>query len=108
MPGEKPLTLSQAQPASPRPTRLLLRQLRASHLGSELEGECAKAGQWAVLTGSWPLLLRAPSLVCITFPSPPGTGDLRCAAELDNPAQQRWTKPVRAGPEVEWTEDLVL
>ncbi|CAK6448693.1 unnamed protein product [Pipistrellus nathusii] len=74
VPGEKPLTLSQAQPASPRPTRLLLRQLRASHLGSELEG----------------------------------TGDLRCAAELDNPAQQRWTKPVRAGPEVEWTEDLVL
>ncbi|XP_036279045.1 phospholipid transfer protein C2CD2L isoform X2 [Pipistrellus kuhlii] len=74
VPGEKPLTLSQAQPASPRPSRLLLRQLRASHLGSELEG----------------------------------TGDLRCAAELDNPAQQRWTKPVRAGPEVEWTDDLVL
>lgn len=74
VPSEKPLTLSQAQPASLRPTRLLLRQLRASHLGSELEG----------------------------------TGDLRCAAELDNPAQQRWTKPTRAGPEVEWTEDLVL
>ncbi|XP_054581240.1 phospholipid transfer protein C2CD2L isoform X1 [Eptesicus fuscus] len=74
VPSEKPLTLSQAQPASPRPTRLLLRQLRASHLGSELEG----------------------------------TGDLRCMAELDNPMQQTWTKSARAGPEVEWTEDLAL
>lgn len=32
----------QAQPAISRPTRLFLRQLRASHLGSELEGESQK------------------------------------------------------------------
>lgn len=108
MPGEKPLTLTQAQPASPRPTRLLLRQLRASHLGSELEGERAVAGCGLCSQARGLCCSAAPSLVCITFPSPPGTGDLRCAAELDSPAQQRWTKPVRAGPEVEWTEDLVL
>ncbi|XP_024426724.2 phospholipid transfer protein C2CD2L isoform X2 [Desmodus rotundus] len=64
----------QAQPATPRPTQLFLRQLRASHLGSKLEG----------------------------------TGELCCVAELDNPMQQKWTKPTRAGPEVEWTEDLAL
>lgn len=29
-------------------------------------------------------------------------------AELDNPMQQKWTKSARAGPEVEWTEDLAL
>ncbi|XP_023602955.1 phospholipid transfer protein C2CD2L [Myotis lucifugus] len=74
VPSEKPPTLSQAQPAIPRPTRLFLRQLRASHLGSELEG----------------------------------TGDLCCMAELDNPMQQKWTKSARAGPEVEWPEDLAL
>lgn len=32
----------QAQPAISRPTRLFLRQLRASHLGSELEGKSQK------------------------------------------------------------------
>lgn len=37
-----------------------------------------------------------------------GTGDLCCVAEVDNPMQQKWTKPMRAGPEVEWTEDLAL
>lgn len=37
-----------------------------------------------------------------------GTEELCCAAELDNPMQQKWTKPMRAGPEVEWTEDLAL
>ncbi|XP_038177053.1 phospholipid transfer protein C2CD2L isoform X1 [Arvicola amphibius] len=73
-PSEKPPMLSQAQPAIPRPTRLFLRQLRASHLGSELGG----------------------------------TEELCCAAELDNPMQQKWTKPMKAGPEVEWTEDLAL
>ncbi|XP_052044518.1 phospholipid transfer protein C2CD2L isoform X1 [Apodemus sylvaticus] len=74
VPSEKPPTMSQAQPPIPRPTRLFLRQLRASHLGSELGG----------------------------------TEELCCAAELDNPMQQKWTKPMRAGPEVEWTEDLAL
>ncbi|XP_003796871.1 phospholipid transfer protein C2CD2L isoform X2 [Otolemur garnettii] len=74
VPSEKPPMMPQAQPAIPRPTRLFLRQLRASHLGSELEG----------------------------------TEELCCVAELDNPMQQKWTKPMRAGPEVEWTEDLVL
>uniref|UniRef100_UPI0034E062C8 phospholipid transfer protein C2CD2L isoform 3 n=1 Tax=Mus musculus TaxID=10090 RepID=UPI0034E062C8 len=74
VPSEKPPTMSQAQPSIPRPTRLFLRQLRASHLGSELGG----------------------------------TEELCCAAELDNPMQQKWTKPMRAGPEVEWTEDLAL
>lgn len=74
VPSEKPPVVPQAQPAISRPTRLFLRQLRASHLGSELEG----------------------------------TGELCCVAELDNPAQQKWTKPVSAGPEVEWTEDLAL
>lgn len=74
VPCEKPPMVPQAQPAIPRPTRLFLRQLRASHLGIELEG----------------------------------TGDLCCVAELDNPMQQKWTKPTRAGPEVEWTEDLAL
>ncbi|XP_022369002.1 phospholipid transfer protein C2CD2L isoform X2 [Enhydra lutris kenyoni] len=74
VPSEKPPTVPQAQPAISRPTRLFLRQLRASHLGSELEG----------------------------------TGELCCVAELDNPVQQKWTKPVSAGPEVEWTEDLAL
>uniref|UniRef100_F7A3E9 C2CD2 like n=1 Tax=Equus caballus TaxID=9796 RepID=F7A3E9_HORSE len=74
VPSEKPPMLPQAQPAIPRPTRLFLRQLRASHLGSELEG----------------------------------SGELCCVAELNNPMQQKWTKPMRAGPEVEWTEDLAL
>ncbi|XP_051012239.1 phospholipid transfer protein C2CD2L isoform X2 [Acomys russatus] len=74
VPGEKPPMTSQAQPSIPRPTRLFLRQLRASHLGNQLEG----------------------------------TEELCCAAELDNPMQEKWTKPVRAGPEVEWTEDLAL
>ncbi|XP_044775275.1 phospholipid transfer protein C2CD2L isoform X3 [Neomonachus schauinslandi] len=74
VPSEKPPTVPQAQPAISRPTRLFLRQLRASHLGSELEG----------------------------------TGGLCCVAELDNPLQQKWTKPMSAGPEVEWTEDLAL
>uniref|UniRef100_A0A8C0R0B2 C2CD2 like n=1 Tax=Canis lupus dingo TaxID=286419 RepID=A0A8C0R0B2_CANLU len=74
VPSEKPPMVPQAQPAISRPTRLFLRQLRASHLGSELEG----------------------------------TGELCCVAELDNPVQQKWTKPMSAGPEVEWTEDLAL
>ncbi|XP_035946678.1 phospholipid transfer protein C2CD2L isoform X1 [Halichoerus grypus] len=74
VPSEKPPIVPQAQPAISRPTRLFLRQLRASHLGSELEG----------------------------------TGGLCCVAELDNPLQQKWTKPMSAGPEVEWTEDLAL
>ncbi|XP_045872674.1 phospholipid transfer protein C2CD2L isoform X2 [Meles meles] len=74
VPSEKPPVVPQAQPAISRPTRLFLRQLRASHLGSELEG----------------------------------SGELCCVAELDNPVQQKWTKPVSAGPEVEWTEDLAL
>ncbi|XP_034521829.1 phospholipid transfer protein C2CD2L isoform X1 [Ailuropoda melanoleuca] len=73
-PSEKPPMVPQAQPAISRPTRLFLRQLRASHLGSELEG----------------------------------TGELCCVAELDNPVQQKWTKPMSAGPEMEWTEDLAL
>ncbi|XP_008248722.1 phospholipid transfer protein C2CD2L isoform X1 [Oryctolagus cuniculus] len=74
VPSEKPPTMPQTQPVIPRPTRLFLRQLRASHLGSELGG----------------------------------TEELCCVAELDTPMQQKWTKPVRAGPEVEWTEDLAL
>uniref|UniRef100_A0A2K6THU0 C2CD2 like n=1 Tax=Saimiri boliviensis boliviensis TaxID=39432 RepID=A0A2K6THU0_SAIBB len=74
VPSEKPPMMPQTQPTIPRPTRLLLRQLRASHLGNELEG----------------------------------TKELCCVAELDNPMQQKWTKPARAGPEVEWTEDLAL
>ncbi|XP_023421969.1 phospholipid transfer protein C2CD2L isoform X1 [Cavia porcellus] len=74
VPSEKPPLMPQAQPACPRPARLFLRQLRASHLGSEL-GD---------------------------------TEELCCVAELDNPMQQKWTKPVRAGPEVEWIEDLAL
>ncbi|XP_055129412.1 phospholipid transfer protein C2CD2L isoform X3 [Symphalangus syndactylus] len=74
VPSEKPPMMPQAQPAIPRPTRLFLRQLRASHLGNELEG----------------------------------TEELCCVAELDNPMQQKWTKPARAGSEVEWTEDLAL
>ncbi|XP_020042112.1 phospholipid transfer protein C2CD2L isoform X1 [Castor canadensis] len=72
--SEKPPMMPQAQPAIPRPTRLFLRQLRASHLGNELRG----------------------------------TEELCCVAELDNPMQQKWTKPMRAGSEVEWTEDLAL
>ncbi|XP_045695271.1 phospholipid transfer protein C2CD2L isoform X1 [Phyllostomus hastatus] len=72
--SKKPPMVYQAQPATPRPTQLYLRQLRASHLGNKLEG----------------------------------TGELCCVAELDNPVQQKWTKPTRAGPEVEWTEDLAL
>ncbi|XP_009005221.1 phospholipid transfer protein C2CD2L isoform X2 [Callithrix jacchus] len=74
VPSEKPPMMPQTQPTIPRPTRLFLRQLRASHLGNELEG----------------------------------TEELCCVAELDNPMQQKWTKPTRAGPEVEWTEDLAL
>ncbi|XP_016874115.1 phospholipid transfer protein C2CD2L isoform X3 [Homo sapiens] len=74
VPSEKPPMMPQAQPAIPRPNRLFLRQLRASHLGNELEG----------------------------------TEELCCVAELDNPMQQKWTKPARAGSEVEWTEDLAL
>ncbi|VFV40955.1 low quality protein: c2 [Lynx pardinus] len=72
--SEKPPTVPQAQPAISRPIRLFLRQLRASHLGGELEG----------------------------------TGELCCVAELDNPAQQKWTKPISAGPDVQWTDDLAL
>ncbi|XP_039085332.1 phospholipid transfer protein C2CD2L isoform X2 [Hyaena hyaena] len=74
VPSEKPPVVPQAQPAISRPIRLFLRQLRASHLGSELEG----------------------------------TAELCCVAELDNPAQQKWTKPTSAGPDVEWPEDLAL
>ncbi|XP_066228010.1 phospholipid transfer protein C2CD2L isoform X1 [Saccopteryx leptura] len=74
VPSEKPPLVTHSKPAISRPTRLFLRQLRASHLGNELEG----------------------------------TGELCCVAELDNPMQQKWTKPMRAGPEVEWTEDLAL
>ncbi|XP_021515057.1 phospholipid transfer protein C2CD2L isoform X3 [Meriones unguiculatus] len=74
VPSEKPPMMTQAQPSLPRPTRLFLRQLKASHLGSEL-GD---------------------------------SEELCCAAELDNPMQQKWTKPMKAGPEVEWTEDLAL
>ncbi|XP_011284702.1 phospholipid transfer protein C2CD2L isoform X1 [Felis catus] len=74
VPSEKPPTVPQAQPAISRPIRLFLRQLRASHLGGELEG----------------------------------TGELCCVAELDNPAQQKWTKPTSAGPDMEWTDDLAL
>uniref|UniRef100_A0A2K5FAL0 C2CD2 like n=1 Tax=Aotus nancymaae TaxID=37293 RepID=A0A2K5FAL0_AOTNA len=74
VPSEKPPMMPQTQTTIPRPTRLFLRQLRASHLGNELEG----------------------------------TEELCCVAELDNPMQQKWTKPARAGPEVEWTEDLAL
>ncbi|XP_028371805.1 phospholipid transfer protein C2CD2L isoform X5 [Phyllostomus discolor] len=72
--SKKPPMVYQAQPATPRPTQLYLRQLRASQLGNKLEG----------------------------------TGELCCVAELDNPMQQKWTKPTRAGPEVEWTEELAL
>ncbi|XP_004689240.1 PREDICTED: C2 domain-containing protein 2-like isoform X1 [Condylura cristata] len=74
VPSEKSPMVPQAQPIFPRPTRLFLRQLRASHLGGELQG----------------------------------TGELCCVAELDNPMQQKWTKSMKAGPEVEWTEDLAL
>ncbi|XP_076968803.1 phospholipid transfer protein C2CD2L isoform X4 [Tamandua tetradactyla] len=74
VPSEKPSVVPQAQPVALRPTRLFLRQLRASYLGSELRG----------------------------------TGELCCVAELDSPMQQKWTKPAKAGPEVEWTEDLML
>ncbi|XP_042538678.1 phospholipid transfer protein C2CD2L isoform X2 [Dipodomys spectabilis] len=74
VPSEKSPMVPLAQPAIPRPTRLFLRQLRASHLGSQLGG----------------------------------TEEVCCVAELDNPVQQKWTKPTRAGPEVEWTEDLAL
>ncbi|XP_055963461.1 phospholipid transfer protein C2CD2L isoform X2 [Sorex fumeus] len=74
VPSEKTTPVPHAHPSSPRPTRLLLRQLRASHLGGELEG----------------------------------TGEVCCVAELDHPMQQKWTKPSKAGPEVEWTEDLAL
>ncbi|XP_058542970.1 phospholipid transfer protein C2CD2L isoform X2 [Neofelis nebulosa] len=74
VPSEKPPTVPQAQPAISRPIRLFLRQLRASHLGGDLEG----------------------------------TGELCCVAELDNPGQQKWTKPTSAGPDVEWTDDLAL
>ncbi|XP_007523649.2 phospholipid transfer protein C2CD2L isoform X2 [Erinaceus europaeus] len=72
--NEKPPTVPQVQPAIPRSIRLFLRQLRASHLGGELEG----------------------------------TGELCCVAELDNPMQQKWTKPAKAGADVEWSEDLAL
>lgn len=105
--------LSQAQPAIPRPTRLFLRQLRASHLGSELEGE---SSPWlgscrgygcrhlaSLFLSVFPSLIGASNFCLL-----PGTGDLCCMAELDNPAQQKRTKSVRAGPEVEWTEDLAL
>ncbi|XP_037697625.1 phospholipid transfer protein C2CD2L isoform X2 [Choloepus didactylus] len=74
VPSEKPPMVPQAQPPALRPTRLFLRQLRASYLGGELGG----------------------------------TGELCCVAELDNPMQQKWTKPARAGPEMEWTDDLTL
>ncbi|XP_012787414.1 phospholipid transfer protein C2CD2L isoform X1 [Sorex araneus] len=74
VPSEKTALVPHAQPASPKPTRLFLRQLRASHLGGELEG----------------------------------TGEVCCVAELDHPMQQKWTKPSKAGSEVEWMEDLAL
>ncbi|XP_049634915.1 phospholipid transfer protein C2CD2L isoform X2 [Suncus etruscus] len=74
VPSEKPPLVTQAHLTSPRPTRLFLRQLRASHLGGKMEG----------------------------------TGELCCVAELDHPMQQKWTKSAKAGPEVEWTEDLAL
>ncbi|XP_074071336.1 phospholipid transfer protein C2CD2L [Macrotis lagotis] len=75
---EKPTTAPPVQPVVPKPTRLLLRQLKANHVGGEMGGE----------TG--------------------GNGELCCVAELDNPQQQKWTKPVRAAPEVEWMEELAL
>ena len=48
----------QAQPSIPRPIRLFLRQLRASHLGGELEGESQKllvGYQGCGCRHSWPL-----------------------------------------------------
>ncbi|XP_074158452.1 phospholipid transfer protein C2CD2L [Sminthopsis crassicaudata] len=75
---EKPTTGPPVQPAAPKPIRLLLRQLRATHVGGETGDE----------TG--------------------GNGELCCVAELDSPQQQKWTKPVQAAPEVEWMEELSL
>uniref|UniRef100_G3W7E5 C2CD2 like n=1 Tax=Sarcophilus harrisii TaxID=9305 RepID=G3W7E5_SARHA len=75
---EKPTTGPPVQPAAPKPIRLLLRQLRATHVGGETGDE----------TG--------------------GNGELCCVAELDSPQQQKWTKPVQAAPEVEWMEELAL
>uniref|UniRef100_A0A4X2JYR1 C2CD2 like n=1 Tax=Vombatus ursinus TaxID=29139 RepID=A0A4X2JYR1_VOMUR len=71
---EKPTTGPPVQPAAPKPIRLLLRQLRATHIGDE-------AGE---------------------------NGELCCVAELDSPQQQKWTKPVRAAPDVEWMDELLL
>lgn len=103
--------MSQAQPSIPRPTRLFLRQLRASHLGSELGGENFIALALPLYPGhsfSVPRTcvpsVQASSKFCFLT----GTEELCCAAELDNPMQQKWTKPTRAGSEVEWAEDLAL
>ncbi|XP_044525567.1 phospholipid transfer protein C2CD2L isoform X3 [Gracilinanus agilis] len=75
---EKPVMGPPVQSPAPKPIRLLLRQLRASHIGGESGDE----------TG--------------------GNGEVCCVAELDSPQQQKWTKPARAAPEVEWLEELAL
>lgn len=65
-------------------------------------GSLPSARGMASASRQLPPLMRASSRFCFL------TGDLCCVAELDNPMQQKWTKPMRAGPEVEWPEELAL
>ncbi|NXS61676.1 C2C2L protein, partial [Brachypteracias leptosomus] len=59
------------------------------------------------------LLLRNLRVLNLGCQGKGGAGEIRCVAELDNPPQQKWTRPVTAGSagaaaEMEWNEELFL
>ncbi|NXG78565.1 C2C2L protein, partial [Baryphthengus martii] len=59
------------------------------------------------------LLLRNLRVLNLGWKGKGGVGEIRCVAELDNPPQQKWTRPVTAGnagasAEMEWNEELFL
>lgn len=119
-------------PPAPRcPVRSHPRCPRPSQSFPDLPGYCCGSFEQLTWEVSWevsmcrpqpvaasiPVLLsRTLPLICSSFLTLrfsncwflPGSEELCCVAELDSPMQQKWTKPVRAGPEVEWTEDLAL
>ncbi|NXR09749.1 C2C2L protein, partial [Semnornis frantzii] len=59
------------------------------------------------------LLLRNIRVLNLGYQGKGGVGEIRCMVELDNPPQQKWTRPVTASgagavAEMEWTEELFL
>ncbi|KAJ7399593.1 C2 domain-containing protein 2-like protein [Pitangus sulphuratus] len=59
------------------------------------------------------LLLRNLRVLNLGCQGKGGVGEICCVAELDNPPQQKWTRPMTAGSasaagEMEWNEELFL